>query len=120
MMDREPIKFLRIVLRFIGFTREEDLTIPSLVRADVLKTQNIGIEKNDTTLDDADDDFLQSSVHLHFPRFEAETGWRLRGQYSHLPHSISTRMAKFFRSLNSALFSLIDKDFSVDWSQFFL
>ncbi len=95
-MKQEPKRFIRTVLRFIGFDAESDLKIPNY--------------KYDLNISN-----INSLIATKFPQFEEATGWRLQGKYPNIPKAIAKRLTSFFNPLNEALFSLIDKDFVDMW-----
>ena len=95
-MKQEPKRFIRTVLRFIGFDAESDLRIPNY--------------KYDLNISN-----INSLIATKFPQFEEVTGWRLQGKYPNIPKAIAKRLTSFFNPLNEALFSLIDKDFVDMW-----
>ena len=96
-----PRGTLRTVLRFIGFTEENDLIVPALEK-DSVNTHNV---------------VTDSLVDKVFPKFGKETGWREQGHYPKIPRAIVSRLQTFFAPLNDALYSVIDKDFDGLWGR---
>ena len=95
-LKREPKRFLHTVLRFIGFNTDTELEIPDHMY-------------------DINNSDINSLIARRFPQFEEATGWKLQGKYPNIPNAIVKRLMLFFKPLNEALFSLIDKDFVDEW-----
>ena len=64
-LKSNPAKFLRIVLKFIGFSDEKDLSVDQILNTNTSQSPLA---------------FVNQSVSNHFPRFEKATGWQLKSQ----------------------------------------
>lgn len=66
-----------------------------------------------------DDATVMQSVEKHFPRFENQTGWRLRSEYDPLNPLVQTELREFFEMPNQLLAEhLGDASMLHEWKTF--
>lgn len=97
-MDRDMGATLRNVSSFLGLNKAMESI--EAVRAAAV------------TVDDA---VVEESVSKHFPKFEEQTGWRLRSEYAPLATETRQAMQRFFRLSNQLLYDQLGLDLEMEW-----
>jgi hypothetical protein len=64
--------------------------------------------------------FAQPTLPLHFPAFEATSGWRISSEYDPLPAPVRAAAKKFFDPYNALLFEMLGIKPFAEWKDSYL